>query len=135
MLAGKLSIRMIILSANQELTLTVTDTQYGNTDMAALKAQILAWCRDLGFQQVGVCDLDLDQARRRLDDWLAAGFHGSMGYMERHGSKRSHPDELVPGTLRVISVRMDYLPEPGEVARALLDKPSRAYISRYALGR
>jgi epoxyqueuosine reductase len=135
MLAGKLSIRMIILSANQELTLTVTDTQYGNTDMAALKAQVLAWCRDLGFQQAGVCGLDLDQARRRLDDWLAAGFHGSMGYMERHGSKRSHPDELVPGTLRVISVRMDYFPEPAEVARALLDKPSRAYISRYALGR
>jgi epoxyqueuosine reductase len=126
---------MIILSANQELTLTVTDTQYGNTDMAALKAQVLAWCRDLGFQQAGVCGLDLDQARRRLDDWLAAGFHGSMGYMERHGSKRSHPDELVPGTLRVISVRMDYFPEPAEVARALLDKPSRAYISRYALGR
>ena len=127
--------RMIILSADQELTLTETGAQYGNTDMAALKAQVLAWCRELGFQQAGVCDVDLDQARQRLDDWLAANFHGSMSYMARHGSKRSHPGELVPGTLRVISVRMDYLPEDAENARALLDHPSRAYVSRYALGR
>ena len=135
MLAGKLSMRMIILSANQELTLTQPGAQYGNTDMAALKAQVLAWCRELGFRQAGVCDIDLAAAGQRLEDWLAAGFHGSMRYMERHGSKRSRPEELVPGTVRAISVRMDYLPEPAEDARALLDHPSRAYISRYALGR
>ena len=115
--------------------MTETGAQYGKTDMAALKAQVLAWCRELGFQQAGVCDVDLDQARQRLDDWLAANFHGSMSYMARHGSKRSHPGELVPGTVRVISVRMDYLPEDAENARALLDHPSRAYVSRYALGR
>ena len=115
--------------------MTRTDAQYGNTDMAALKAQVLAWCRELGFQQAGVCDVELDQARQRLDDWLAAGFHGAMDYMARHGSKRSHPGELVPGTVRVISVRMDYLPEAADDARALLDHPSRAYVSRYALGR
>ncbi len=109
--------------------------QYGNTDMAALKAQVLAWCHDLGFGQAGVSNVDLSEAQQRLDDWLAAGHHGSMRYMERHGSKRGRPEELVPGTLRVISVRMDYLPEPQQKARALLDHPSRAYISRYALGR
>jgi epoxyqueuosine reductase len=109
--------------------------KYGNTDMATLKAQVLEWCHELGFQQAGICDVDLAQASRRLEDWLAARFHGSMHYMERHGSKRSQPDELVPGTVRVISVRMDYLPEHADDARALLDHPSRAYISRYALGR
>ena len=115
--------------------MTVSAPQYGNTDMAALKAQILAWCRELGFQQAGVGDVDLSRARQRLDEWLAEHFHGSMAYMERHGSKRSKPEELVPGTVRVLSVRMDYLPQPGDEVRALLDDPSRAYISRYALGR
>jgi epoxyqueuosine reductase len=103
--------------------------------MAALRADIASWCRELGFQQSGVSDIDLAQAEARLAAWLAARFHGSMHYMERHGTKRSRPDELVPGTLRVISVRMDYLPEKQDDAIGLLDHPSRAYISRYALGR
>jgi epoxyqueuosine reductase len=135
MLAGMVFIRTIILSADQEPTLTVTADQYGNTDMAALKAQIAAWCRGLGFQQCGVSDIDLAVAEERLGDWLRRRFHGSMDYMERHGTRRSRPDELVPATVRIISVRMDYLTEPQESATELLDHETRAYVSRYALGR
>jgi epoxyqueuosine reductase len=108
---------------------------YGNTDIAALKAQIVAWTRELGFGQCGISDIDLEQAEERLADWLGKRFHGSMHYMERHGTKRSRPAELVPGTIRVISVRMDYLPESQDAAIELLDHASRAYVSRYALGR
>jgi epoxyqueuosine reductase len=135
MLAGKRSIGVIILSADQELTSAMTTDLYGNTDTAALKAEIVAWSRELGFAQCGISDIDLDVAEKRLADWLAKKFHGSMHYMERHGTKRSRPAELVPGTIRIISVRMDYLPESQDEAIALLDHESRAYISRYALGR
>jgi len=103
--------------------------------MTALKAEVVAWCHDLGFQQAGVSDIDLAEAEDRLGAWLDAKFHGTMDYMQRHGSKRSRPDQLVPGTVRVISVRMDYLPQPQDAAIGLLDDESRAYISRYALGR
>ena len=126
---------MIILSAGQELTLTTTTDQYGNTAMAALKAHIASWCSDLGFQHCGISDIDLATAETRLAEWLRRRFHGSMHYMERHGKRRSRPAELVPGTVRIISVRMDYLPEQQESAKQLLDHESRAYISRYALGR
>lgn len=127
--------RAIILSGGPDLALTMSTTQYGNTDMAALKAEIVDWAIELGFQQLGVSDIDLDAAGQRLETWLADGYHGSMGYMHHHGKKRSRPDELVPGTLRVISARMDYLPEHQDKARRLLDDESRAYVSRYALGR
>ncbi len=115
--------------------MTSTSDQYGNTDTAALKSEILGWSRDLGFQQTGVSDIDLAQAESRLQEWLARRFHGSMHYMERHGSKRSRPEQLVPGTVRVISVRMDYFPGRQETSKELLDHDSRAYVSRYALGR
>ena len=103
--------------------------------MAKLKQEIVDWSRALGFQQAGVSDIDLEVAERRLRSWLDDRFHGSMHYMERHGSKRSRPAELVPGTIRVISVRMDYLADEQDAASGLLDHASRAYISRYALGR
>ena len=135
MLVGKRSIGTIILAADQELTLTTSSDQYGNTDMAELKAQILDWCRELGFQHCGISDIDLETAETRLAEWLRQRFHGSMHYMERHGKRRSRPAELVPGTVRIISVRMDYLPEPQTSATQLLDHESRAYVSRYALGR
>ena len=109
--------------------------QNGNSDMAALKAQIAGWCRELGFQHCGISDIDLETAETRLAEWLRQRFHGSMHYMERHGKRRSRPAELVPGTVRIISVRMDYLPEPQTSATQLLDHESRAYVSRYALGR
>lgn len=103
--------------------------------MTELKSSVLDWCSELGFQQCGVSDVDLSEAEDRLTEWLKRKFHGSMDYMERHGRKRSRPEELVPGTIRIISVRMDYLPETQDTAKALLDDDSRAYISRYALGR
>ncbi|MGB5579949.1 MAG: tRNA epoxyqueuosine(34) reductase QueG [Woeseia sp.] len=105
------------------------------SDWAALKSRIQGWAEDLGFQQLGVSDVDLSVAEQQLADWLAKQFHGEMHYMQRHGAKRSRPALLVPGTVRVLSLRMDYLPETAEAAKALLDHPQKAYLSRYALGR
>lgn len=102
---------------------------------AALALAIKSWGRDLGFQQVGIADTDLSAAEAHLFDWLAEDLHGEMGYMARHGTRRSRPAELLPGTRTVISVRMDYLPESREyIAQALAD-PAVAFVSRYALGR
>jgi epoxyqueuosine reductase len=103
--------------------------------MEHLAALIKTWGRALGFQQVGVADTDLETAESRLLAWLADGRHGTMDYMARHGLRRTRPAELVPGTLRVISVRMDYLPEPHAALQTRLDDPASAFISRYALGR
>lgn len=102
---------------------------------AELAAKIKHWGKELGFQQTGIADIDLAEAESHLSAWLEAGFHGEMDYMQRHGSKRSHPEELVPGTLRVVSVRLDYLPENREAMAGQMENPLDAYISRYALGR
>ena len=99
-----------------------------------LARRIRQWALELGFQQAGIADIDLEAAGARLREWVARGFHGTMDYMHRHGSKRWRPAELVPGTLRVVSVRMDYLP-PDDDPEAQLADPFAAYISRYALGR
>ena len=123
----------IILSPQPEPTLTKSTMQ--NNEMAALGADIRRWCSELGFQQAGISDVDLSTAEQRLTRWLDARYHGTMNYMARHGTRRSRPGELVPGTIRVISVRMDYLPESQDAAISLLDDDSRAYVSRYALGR
>jgi epoxyqueuosine reductase len=104
-------------------------------DFAQLAARIKRWGRELGFQQVGISDTDLSRDETRLLAWLAAGHHGDMHYMQRHGTVRSRPKALLPGTLRIISVRMDYWPETARDAHTLLDDPERAYVSRYALGR
>ena len=74
--------------------------------------QLGGWAHTLGVSQIGVADVDLSLAEQGLLDWLAAGFHGEMGYMQAHGLKRARPAELVPGTVRVITARMDYLPHP-----------------------
>ena len=111
-----------------------TDTQTAG-DMAALADEIRAWGAELGFQQVGISDTQLDAAEQHLDSWLADGMQGDMEYMARHGHKRSRPQELVPGTTRIISVRMDYLPEPAQTTINILKNPQVAYVSRYALGR
>lgn len=103
--------------------------------LSALATDIKRWGRELGFAKVGISDTQLDEAETRLEHWLATGKHGEMEYMARHGTKRSRPAELEPGTCRVIAVRMDYLPESARDAQAVLDQPQRAYISRYALGR
>ncbi|MGB5104577.1 MAG: tRNA epoxyqueuosine(34) reductase QueG [Steroidobacteraceae bacterium] len=103
-------------------------------DPAALAAQVKDWGRELGFQRVGIAAVDLPEDERRLEEWLAAGRHGGMAYMARHGTKRTRPHELVPGTVRVISARMDYLP-PGLAPEDVLSDPARGYVSRYAVGR
>lgn len=104
-------------------------------DPRQLATRIKEWGQALGFQQIGISDVDLDQAEQRLGRWLARRFHGEMHYMQRHGLKRSRPADLVPGTIRVISARMDYLPAEQTQPEELLDHRFRAYISRYALGR
>lgn len=104
-------------------------------NLATLARQIKIWGSELGFQQVGITDTNLTAAEQHLAAWLQNGYHGEMDYMQRHGLKRSRPELLIPGTLSVISVRMDYFPEPPAVTQAILNDPLKAYISRYALGR
>jgi epoxyqueuosine reductase len=108
-------------------------TERNSLNITQLAADIKQWGRELGFQQVGITDTDLHQAEADLNEWLARGYHGEMQYMEKHGTKRSRPAELMPGTLRIISVRMDYLPPNHKMMETLQDS-SKAYISRYALG-
>ncbi len=103
--------------------------------LSQLAADLKRWGADLGFGAVGITGIDLSEDEARLERWLAAGRHGSMAYMARHGTRRSRPDELVPGTVRVICARLDYLPEDDARCVELLDEPERAYVSRYALGR
>ena len=103
-------------------------------DPSALAAQVKDWARELGFQKVGIAAVELPQDEQRLLDWLAAGRHGEMAYMQRHGTLRARPAELVPGTVRVISARMDYWPA-GADPDAVLADASLGYVSRYALGR
>jgi len=99
-----------------------------------LAEKIKLWGTELGFQQVGICDVDLSEYEPALQEWLDNGFHGEMEWMARHGTMRSRPAELLPGTLRVISVRLDYLPPEAQFSSNLSDT-NQAYISRYALGR
>ena len=110
-------------------------SETSQTDYATLAANIKEWGRALGFQAVGISDTALDDAETRLLEWLAHGYHGEMDYMAKHGAKRSRPAELIPGTLRVISLRMDYYPPDAKDAGEVLQDGSRAFISRYALGR
>ncbi|MGL5430467.1 MAG: tRNA epoxyqueuosine(34) reductase QueG [Vibrio sp.] len=99
-----------------------------------LADQIKLWALELGFEKVGICDVDLHEYESRLQTWLDAGYHGEMDWMARHGMLRARPAELLPGTLRVISARINYLPPQAQFATNLSD-PTQAYISRYALGR
>ncbi|HEX4300344.1 MAG TPA: tRNA epoxyqueuosine(34) reductase QueG [Gammaproteobacteria bacterium] len=107
----------------------------GTPDFTALTAQIKDWGRELGFQQLGISGVELPEDERHLLAWLEAGRHGQMDYMQEHGTRRSRPRELVPGTLRVVSARMDYWPADAADAEDLLGKPDLAYVARYALGR
>ena len=104
-------------------------------DYITLAANIKEWGKALGFQAVGISDTDLGEAEARLMEWLVQGNHGEMDYMAKHGTKRSRPAELLPGTLRVISLRMDYYPPNAKDAWEVLKEGDRAFISRYALGR
>ena len=104
-------------------------------DGPALIADIRRWGAELGFQQVGVAGIDLGDDEIHLLNWLGAGFHGEMDYMARHGTRRSRPADLLSGTLRVLSARMDYAAPNVSDAWDLIGDGERAYVSRYALGR
>lgn len=103
-------------------------------DLHQLSQHIKQWGQSLGFQQVGICDTDLSLEEPKLQDWLDKQYHGEMEWMARHGMLRARPHELLPGTLRVISVRMNYLPAKAAFA-STLKNPALGYVSRYALGR
>lgn len=104
-------------------------------DSKALSAFVKTKARELGMAHCAITDTDLNEHETHLLNWLDAGFHGQMDYMQRHGVRRSRPAELVPGTLRIISVRMDYYPPDTANAWSVLEDCSLAYVSRYALGR
>ncbi len=104
-------------------------------DYAALARDIKRWSRELGFADAGISGVSLDQDEQHLLRWLDDGHHGDMDYMARHGTRRSRPAELEPGTQRVISVRMDYVPPGTRNAWDVLDDDTTGYVARYALGR
>jgi epoxyqueuosine reductase len=104
-------------------------------DLLSIKRALAEAARALGFDALGVASIDLAEDEQRLIEWLEAGFHGEMDYMRRHGSMRTRPQELAPGTVRVLSFRMNYWPGEACNARDVLAEPDAAYVSRYALGR
>lgn len=104
-------------------------------DPHQLAADIKGWGKALGFNHIGITDTDLSAAEPEYQAWLEQGFHGAMDYMAKHGTKRTRPQELVPGTLRVISARMDYQPPQARDSWEVVHDSRSAYISRYALGR
>jgi len=106
-----------------------------STDLQNLVDRIKTWGQELGFQRIGITDTELGEHEAHLLNWLAQGRHGEMRYMARHGVKRSRPNDLLPGTVRIISARMDYWPPDGADPEDVLGSSGRAYISRYALGR
>ncbi|MDR4515146.1 tRNA epoxyqueuosine(34) reductase QueG [Nitrosomonas sp.] len=122
--------------------MTQQKTSYDNTldckpDFASLASEIKIWGRELGFQAVRIADAnaDMSEAETGMFAWLENGNHGEMDYMAKHGTKRSRPAELVPGTQRVISVRMNYYPPKAADSWAVINQSEKAFISRYALGR
>src|SRR5437899_270891 len=108
---------------------------YAPRDWTALAVSIAQWGRELGFQEIGIADTDLAADETRLLNWLRANRHGEMDYMARHGVARARPAELVPGTLRVISARMNYWPGGARAPDAVLADSRKAYVARYAHGR
>ena len=110
-------------------------TPPATTDFAQLANDIKTWGRALGFQEIGISDTELTREENYLQQWLDSGYHGDMDYMARHGSARARPGELVPGTLRVISARLNYQPPTTRDSWATMNDTEAAFISRYALGR
>lgn len=103
-------------------------------NLEVLSSQIKLWGAELGFQQIGIADIDLSNHQKGFLDWLNERFHGEMFFMEKHGEKRLFPEKLVPGTIRIISARLNYFPENANSIE-ILNQSDKAYISRYALGR
>ncbi|MEH6357744.1 MAG: tRNA epoxyqueuosine(34) reductase QueG [Pseudomonadales bacterium] len=109
-------------------------TPLSENALQTLADQIKIWGKEMGFQALGITDIELGVHEARLQDWLDKGLHGDLGYMAQHGSKRSHPEELIPGTLRVISARLDYLTVEARETDNREDA-DHARVSRYAMGR
>ncbi|MGH8211804.1 MAG: tRNA epoxyqueuosine(34) reductase QueG, partial [Rhodanobacteraceae bacterium] len=104
-------------------------------DFEHLAARIKAWGEELGFDKLGIAGVELDEDETHLLNWLHTGRHGTMGYMQRHGRRRARPQELQPGTVRVISARMNYFPQGASDPWEVLRDAERGYVARYALGR
>ncbi|HKC15212.1 MAG TPA: tRNA epoxyqueuosine(34) reductase QueG [Steroidobacteraceae bacterium] len=104
-------------------------------DLGAVRAQLATRARALGFSGIGVAGVSLREDEGHLAQWLEAGRHGQMHYMARHGERRSRPEQLLPGTVRVVSARLDYWPPAARAAEEVLGDPRLGYVSRYALGR
>ncbi len=124
----------------------MTATDHNSNQLSATKpisdfnpdqliADIHRWATDLGFDAIGISNTELAEHEEHLQRWLQKGFHGTMDYMRRHGTKRSRPHELVEGTISVISARIDYAPDNINESEQILEQTQLAYISRYALGR
>jgi epoxyqueuosine reductase len=102
---------------------------------ASLEGRVRQWGREIGFDAIAIAGTELEEEEARLVEWLARGWHGEMDYMARHGGRRARPHELVPGTVSIITARLNYSPADARDAHAVLDDPERAFVSRYALGR
>ena len=113
----------------------MTSRTFSSKELNSLKAQMKLWAGELGFSMIGIADTDLSQAETRLIEWLADGRHGDMHYMAKHGDRRTQPAAIQPGTVRVVSVRMDYLPDSATPPTTILQDSTKGYVSRYALGR
>jgi epoxyqueuosine reductase len=131
-LGGKVQRAIIIGAMQDELD---SGPVSGQMDWTALRRSLDAWAAELGFQQLAVADCDLSAAEPRLMDWLQRGWHGDMDYMARHGLRRARPAELLPGTVRVIIVSINYRPPVARDSWSVIRDPLRAFVSRYATGR
>ena len=103
-------------------------------DIKLIEADIKKWGVELGFQQVGFADIDLSKYEHHLKDWIDRNYHGAMSYMAENHDKRCHPEQLVPGTIRVVCVRMDYALDSKDSLESM-ENTGKAYVSRYARGR
>jgi epoxyqueuosine reductase len=108
---------------------------HGSIDYLKLARNIRTWGHELGFADIGISGIALEQAERNLLQWLDKGYHGDMDYMAAHGNRRTRPGELIPGTASVITARLPYWPSKAMPAETVLESPSLGYVSRYALGR
>ena len=108
---------------------------FSTEELTSLKTKMKLWARELGFSTIGIADTELSQAETRLIQWLADGRHGDMHYMAKHGDRRTKPSAIQPGTIRVVSVRMDYFPDSAAPPTTILQDSTKGYVSRYALGR
>src|ERR1700694_4097121 len=102
---------------------------------AGVAARVKGWGRELGFDAIAIAGTDLAEEEARLIEWLDRGWHGEMDYMARHGARRARPHELVPGTVSIITARLNYTPSDARDTHEVLEDPERAFVSRYALGR